>query len=61
MKYQVFVGETADQAFSRIAGSENLFCIAFFGHKGTKQQKSKLSYIWKSILKQLNLNCLALP
>ena len=31
---------------------ENLFCIAFFGHNGTKAQVSKLNYIWKQLLKQ---------
>jgi hypothetical protein len=31
---------------------EGLFSIAFFGHYGTKQQVSKLKYIWKQLLKQ---------
>jgi|TARA_Y100000114_G_C11538532_1_gene221508 hypothetical protein len=31
---------------------EGLFSIAFFGNNGTKQQVSKLNYIWKQLLKQ---------
>jgi len=50
MKYSKLPGETNDAAYNRIAGEQGLFCIAFFGHKGTKEQKAKLAYIWKRLL-----------
>ena len=43
-------GQGADQIYQAIAGEENLFSIAFFGHKGTKKQKARLNYIWKNII-----------
>jgi len=42
---------TPDTIYRYISASENLFCIAFFGHKGTKQQRARLNYIWKQIIK----------
>jgi uncharacterized protein YvpB len=35
---------------------ENLFCVAYFGYKATKQQRSKLNYIWNQLLKQYKSN-----
>ncbi len=37
--------------YAYYCGKENLFSVAFFGHKGNKR---KVRYIWKALLKQYN-------
>jgi len=40
-----------DSDYAIYAGRAGLYGIAFFGHKGTKSQKTKLTYIWKRLIK----------
>lgn len=35
--------------FERLVGLEKLYCIAFFGWKGTRKQKARVRYINKLI------------
>ena len=35
--------------FERLVGLEKLYCIAFFGWRGTKQQKARVRYINKLV------------
>lgn len=51
-KYILKSNETIDDAYQRIAGQENLFNAAFFGHKALKKDKQKLNYIWNKLIKQ---------
>jgi len=51
MKYTILDGETLHEAYARNTAEQGLYCIAFFGHNGTKAQKKKLYYIWKRLLK----------
>lgn len=50
MKYKKITG-SIDLDYQLLTGREGLFCIAFFGHKGTRQQMRKKNYIWKRLLK----------
>jgi len=42
-------GMTNDQIYQQVAGNIGLYSVAFFGSKGTKVQRQKLSRIWKQI------------
>jgi hypothetical protein len=39
-----------DGKYEMLASECNLYGIAFFGHKGTKQQKDRLRYIWRMVM-----------
>ena len=39
-----------DGKYEILAGNAGLYCIAFFGHKGTRQQHARLRYIWKQVM-----------
>jgi hypothetical protein len=43
-------GMTNDQIYQQVAGNIGLYNVAFFGSKGTKDQRQKLSRIWKQII-----------
>lgn len=43
-------GMSNDLIYQELAGSIGLFSVAFFGAKGTKSQKQRLSRIWKQIV-----------
>lgn len=47
MKYIIKENVTPDENYTRLVAEAGLYCIAFFGHKGTKSQKAKLAYIWQ--------------
>jgi len=40
-----------DAIYEIAAGKMGLYHVAFFGHKGTKNQKSQLNRTWNRILK----------
>jgi hypothetical protein len=43
-------GMSNDLIYQEIAGIIGLYSVAFFGAKGTKAQKQRLSRIWKQIV-----------
>ena len=51
MKYKVIASETASRAFERLLGNECLY-HHFFGHSMSRNERRKVAYIWKAIIKQ---------
>ena len=43
-------GMASDLIYQEVAGNIGLYNVAFFGAKGTKAQKQRLSRIWKQIV-----------
>lgn len=54
MKYNKITGNIYTD-FEILTGRESLFCKAFFGHKATKNERAKIQYIWKRLLKLYKL------
>jgi len=47
-------GMASDLIYQEVAGIIGLYSVAFFGAKGTKAQKQRLSRIWKQIVNNNN-------
>ena len=43
-------GLNRDTIYELLVSYAGLYCIAFFGYKGTATQKRRLRYIWKQII-----------
>ena len=56
-KYKLHNGETIHAAYRRIAGEQDLFGVAFFGHgcanaRAARNARRRLDYAWRQLLSQ---------